>query len=105
MIKKFRIRTGDMVIVTSGKYAGQSGKITRVDRDKNRVAIDGIALRVKYVRNGQNSEKTQKSYNSLIHISNVAIKDPKTGKPTKIGYKFDENNKKIRIAKVSGEAI
>ena len=99
-----KIRINDSVIVQTGKDKGKSGTVTRILIKTNKIIVEGINKQTKHVkgRNGQAGERVE--FFAPIDISNVAIIDPKSGKPTRIGYKF-EGNQKMRIAKKSGEQI
>jgi len=100
-----KVKKDDMVIVLTGKDKGKKGKILRVFRHLDKVTVEGVAVRKKTVKSknkaksGQIIEKA-----SPIHSSNVALIDPKTGKPTRVGSKIVAN-KKVRIAKKSGVEI
>ena len=99
---KFHI--GDTVTVTTGKDKGQSGSITKILKKTNRVVVDGVNKRVRNIkaRPGQAGDRVE--FFASIDISNVALVDPKTGKPTKIGYTV-ESGKKVRVAKASGAVL
>lgn len=99
-----KLSKGDSVIVLTGKDKGKKGTVLRVLRAENRVVVGGVNMVTKHVKKTvQNAGSTVK-FERSIHASNVAILDPKTGKPTRIGYK-NEGGKKIRIAKKSGVAL
>ena len=99
---KFRI--GDSVIVISGADRGKTGTVTKIIAADNRVVVEGINKAIKHVKgqNGNSGERVE--FFAPIHISNVAIVDPKSGKATRIGYQVDGKTKN-RIAKKSGEII
>ena len=101
-----KIKKGDNIIVLTGKDKGKSGKVVSVFADKNRVVVEGVNVVKKHKRSGQQSDKPGEIIDVTmpVDVSNVAILDPKSKKPTRIGYKF-EDGKKIRIAKKSGEVI
>jgi large subunit ribosomal protein L24 len=99
----FHVRKGDTVVVISGSERGKTGQIIRVDRKKNRVYIEGVKMMTHYQRPQDGSEGIVKK-EGPIHVSNVMHLDPKTQKPTRIGYKM-VNDKKVRFAKKSGELI
>jgi len=105
-MKKFKIKTGDYVQVMSGKDRGKKGKVLKVLRDKDRVIVEGLNIVTKRVKpTAENPQGGLVEKEAPIHISNVMLVDPKTGKPTRVGYRFDENGNKIRYAKKSGEQI
>ncbi len=102
---KLKIRKGDRVVVISGKDKGKKGEVLKVMPDENRVIVSGVAV----VRRHQRQTATQEggiiSKEGPIHISNVALEDPKDGSPTRVGYKFLKDWRKVRFAKRSGEII
>ena len=98
-------KVGDKVEVIAGSSKGKQGKITKVLRNENRVIVEGCNIVKKHNKgNGQQTGGILE-VEAPIHASNVMIVDPKTKKPTRIGHTIDKNNKKIRIAKKSGEKI
>ena len=99
-------KTGDKVVVIAGKDKGKEGKITKVLRNENKIVIEGVNVVKKHVKpNGQNAGSIVE-LEAPINASNVMIIDPKTKKPSRIGYTIDEkSNKKIRISKKSNEKI
>ena len=101
-----RIRKGDEVVVIAGKDKGKKGKIIRVIVEDRRVVVEGIN---KIKRHQKPNPQRQIAggiveMESPMHVSNVALADPKSGKPTRVGYKIDKGNK-VRIARRSGEVI
>jgi large subunit ribosomal protein L24 len=102
---KLKIRKGDHVVVISGKDKGKKGEVLKVMPDENRVIVRGVAV----VRRHQRQTATQEggiiSKEGPIHVSNVALEDPKDGSPTRVGYKFLKDGRKVRFAKRSGEII
>ena len=106
MQKKFNIKKGDTVIVNSGEYKGQKGKVLEVLRDKNRAIVEGINMISKHTKpNAQNPQGGIVKKEAPIHISNVMLVDPSTGEATRIGRKKNSNGKSVRYAKKSGEEI
>ncbi len=98
-------KTGDKVVVISGKDKGKEGKITNVLRKENKVVVEGVNIVKKHVKpNSQNSGSIVE-VEAPIHASNVMIVDPKTGKRTRIGHTIDKKGKKIRVAKKSNESL
>lgn len=98
-------KTGDKVVVISGKDKGKEGIITKVLRAKNRVVVEGVNIVKKHVKpNGQQSGSIEEMEAS-IHASNVMMIDPKSKKRTRIGHSTDKKGKKIRISKKSGESL
>lgn len=105
--KNSKFVKGDEVIVTAGngRAVGQTGKIERIDVKRNRVYVSGYNLRKKHSRvDMQNQSGGIIDKLMPIHISNIALVDPKTKKPTKIGYRI-EDGKKTRIARSSGTVL
>lgn len=101
-----KIHTGDIVTVIAGKDKGKQGTVVRVLAEKNRVVVEGINMRVRHIKKTPQQAGQRISYEASIHASNVMIIDPKTKKPTRIGYLIDEKTgAKKRIAKASGEVI
>jgi len=100
-----KLKKGDTVIVIAGKDKGKEGAIVEVMRADERVVIDGVNMmkRHKKSRTGSGAGEIV-SFAAPIHASNVALKDPRTGKPSRIGYKI-EGGKKVRIAKKSGAVL
>jgi large subunit ribosomal protein L24 len=103
---KLNIRKGDLVKVIAGDSKGQQGKIVEVITKTNRVIVEGANMVSKHTKpNAANPNGGINKMEAPIHISNVMIVDPKTGNPTRIGRKRNEDGKVIRIAKKSGEEI
>ena len=100
-----KIKKGDNIIVIAGKDKGKKGKVVRALPADSRVVVEGINMRKKHQRAGKGRQKGQIIDIAMpIHISNVMIEDPKTGKPTRIGKRI-AGGKRIRIAKKSGTEI
>jgi large subunit ribosomal protein L24 len=100
------VKKGDTVIVIAGKDKGKKGRVLAAYPKKERVLVEGINLVKKHTRpSQQNPQGGIVTQEAPIHVSNVALIDPKSGKPTRIGYKVLENGKKVRVAKKSGEII
>ena len=98
-------KTGDKVVVIAGKDKGKEGVITTVLRKENKVVVEGVNIVKKHIKpNGQQAGSIA-SVEAPIHASNVMIKDPKTGKPTRIGHTIDKKGNKIRVAKKSNESL
>lgn len=88
----------------AGADRGKTGTVTKIIASDNRVVVEGVNKHIKHVkgRDGQGGERVE--FFAPIHVSNIAIADPKTGKPTRVGYKV-EGKTKTRIAKKSGEVV
>lgn len=103
---KLHIKKGDMVQVIAGDNKGKQGKVLMVDVEKQRAVVEGVNLIKKATKpNAQNPQGGIVEKEAPIHISNMQVLDPKSGKPTKVGRKLDEKGKLVRYAKKSGEEI
>jgi large subunit ribosomal protein L24 len=105
MAAKFKIRKGDKVIVTTGKEKGKTGQVLRVLRDEARVLVQGVNMIKRHTKPSAGNPGGIIDKEASIHISNVAHVDPKSGKPTRVGFKILEGGRKVRVARRSGEAI
>jgi large subunit ribosomal protein L24 len=105
MAEKFRIRKGDQVVVLSGREKGKKGSVLRVLREDRRVLVQGVNMvkRHSAPRPGNPGGIVEKE--APLAISNVALVDPKSGEPTRVGYRFLDDGRKVRFAKRSGEVI
>jgi large subunit ribosomal protein L24 len=101
---KLKLKKGDKVIVTTGKDKGKTGEITTVFPKENKVIIGGVNMVKRHTKPSQESAGGIVSKEMPIHVSNVALADPKTGKATRVGYKV-EDGRKVRFAKKSGEVV
>ena len=106
-MKKPRLKKNDVVIVTAGKDRGRQGKILRIDPVKRRVIVERVNLIKKHVRPnpGKNIAGGISEKEAPIHISNVAMVDPKENKASRVGFTFLEDGRKVRFARRSGEII
>jgi len=103
---KLKIRKGDLVQVIAGDSKGSQGKIVEVIIAKNRVVVEGANLVSKHTKpNAANPNGGIVKKEAAIHISNVALVDPKSGNPTRVGRQRNEAGKLVRIAKTTGEEI
>ena len=99
------VKKGDKVVVISGKDKGKQGTILAAYPKKNRVLVEGVNIVKKHSKPSQaNPQGGILSQEAAIHVSNVMPLDPKSGKPTRVGYKI-ENGQKVRVAKISGETL
>ena len=105
MATKFKIKKGDKVVVTTGRDKGKQGEVLRVLRAEDRVLVQGVNMVKRHTAPSQMSPGGIIEKEASLHISNVAHIDPKSNKPTRVGYKIDKDGRKTRIAKRSGEAI
>ena len=99
-----KIRKGDKVVVLTGKDKGRTGEVVQVMPKEDRAIVRGVNVVKRHQRQTQSQEAGIISKEASIHLSNIAIADPKDGKPTRIGFKID-GDKKVRVAKRSGEVI
>lgn len=99
-----KIKKGDKVVVLAGKDRGAEGEVISVMPKDDRVVVRGVNLIKKHQRQTQQQEGGIITREASIHVSNVALKDPSTGKATRVGFKI-EDGKKVRVAKASGEVI
>ena len=105
MATKFKIKKGDKVVVTTGRDKGKQGEVLRVLRAEDRVLVQGVNMVKRHTAPSQMSPGGIIEKEASLHISNVAHIDPKSNKPTRVGYKIDKDGRKTRVAKRSGEAI
>ena len=103
-----KIKKGDRVIVTTGRDKGKKGEVIRVYGEENRALVSGVNLVKRHQKQSAAQEGGIISKEAPVHVSNLAIADPKDGKPSRIGFKFvgeGRDRKKIRFAKRSGVEI
>ena len=104
-MKKLHIKKGDTVYVNAGNYKGETGKVLSVDPSKDRAIVEGVNIVKKHTKpNAKNPQGGIVSQEAPIHVSNLQLIDPKSGKPTRVGYRMD-GDKKVRYAKKSGEEM
>ena len=102
---KLKIRKGDRVIVTTGRDKGKTGEVLRVIPDENRAVVAGVNVVRRHQKQTARQEGGIVAREAAIHISNIAIVDPKDDKPTRVGFKTLNDGRKVRVAKRSGEVI
>ena len=103
-----RIKKGDTVFVRSGKEKGKSGKVLEIDHGKQRAVVEKLMIFKRHIKRGRNPAAPEGGIvekNGSIHISNLALLDPESKKPTRIGTKVLENGKRVRVASKSGAQI
>ena len=105
MANKLKIRKGDRVKVIAGRSKGKIGDVLRVNAADQRVVVSGVNVIKRHTKPSRTEQGGIIEREAAIHVSNVALLDPKTDKPTKIGFKFLEDGRKVRIARGSGETI
>lgn len=103
-----KIKKGDMVQVIAGKDKGAQGRVIEAYPKRDRVLVEGVNRVKKHVANSYNERGAESggivTQEAPIHVSNVMVVDSE-GNPTRVGYRFDENGKKVRVAKSNGEDI
>jgi large subunit ribosomal protein L24 len=105
MSAKLKIRKGDKVVVITGKDKGKQGEVVRTIPSENRAVVRGVNVAKRHTKQTAAQEGGIVSKELPIHVSNLALRDPKDGKPTRVGYKTLADGKKVRVAKRSGEVI
>lgn len=106
MQKKLHIKKGDTVMVITGESKGQKGRVLEIDRGKDRAIVEGINMVSRHTKpNAKSPQGGIIKKEAPIHISNLMVVDPSSGKPTRIGRKLSSKNKLVRYAKKSGEEI
>ncbi len=100
-----KIKKGDKVVVITGRDAGKSGEVLEVRPAEGRAVVRGVAMVKKHQRQTQNQQGGIISREGTINLSNIAIADPRDGKPTRVGFKVLGDGRKVRFAKRSGEQI
>ena len=102
---KLKIKKGDKVVVLTGKDKGKHGEVVKVLPAENRAVVNGVNIARRHQKQNANQEGGIVAKEAAIHISNLALEDPKDGEPTRVGYKFLADGRKVRFAKRSGELI
>ncbi len=106
MSVKLHIKKGDTVLVIAGDSKGQQGKVLEVQVEKERAIVEGVNMVSKHTKpNAKHPQGGIVKQEASIHISNLQLIDPKSGKPTRTGRKEDAKGKLVRYAKKSGEEI
>jgi large subunit ribosomal protein L24 len=102
---KYKIKKGDKVVVTTGRDKGKTGEVLRVLTEQSKLLVQGVNIQTKHRKPSSTSPGGIEKIESPIHVSNVAIVDPKEGKATRVGYKALKDGRKVRFAKKSNEVI
>ena len=100
-----KIRKGDKVVVLAGKDKGRTGEVLSVAPKDDKAVVRGVNMIRKHQKQSQSQEGGIISKEAPIHLSNIALADPKDGKATRVGFQFQADGKKVRVAKRSGEVI
>ena len=101
---KMKIKKGDQVVVMSGDDKGKNGEVVKAMPKEGKVVVQGVNLVKRHTKPSQTTPGGIVTKEAPIHVSNVALVDAKSGKPTKVGYK-EVDGKKVRVARKSGEVI
>lgn len=102
---KVKIRKGDYVVLLAGKDKGKSGEVIKVLPKENRAIVQGVNMIKRHQRQTAQQDGGIVTREAPVHISNLALEDPKDGKSTRVGYKFLKDGRKVRFARRSGEVI
>ncbi|CAN5805844.1 50S ribosomal protein L24 [soil metagenome] len=105
MANKLKIKKGDRVKVIAGRSKGKVGDVLRVLVTDQRVVVSGVNMIKRHTKPSRAESGGIIEREAAIHVSNVALLDPSTDKPTKVGFRFLEDGRKVRIARASGETI
>jgi large subunit ribosomal protein L24 len=100
-----KIRKGDSVVVLTGKDKGRTGEVLSVAPKDDKAIVRGVNMVRRHQKQSQTQEGGIITKEAPIHLSNIALADPKDGKPTRVGFIFQKDGKKVRVAKRSGEVI
>ena len=105
MTNKLKIRKGDRVKVIAGRSKGKVGDVLRVLPTEQRVVVSGVNMIKRHTKPGRADAGGIIEREAAIHVSNVALLDPQSDTPTKVGFRFLEDGRKVRFARASGETI
>ena len=100
-----KLKKGDKVVVLAGKDKGKTGEVMKVLPAEDKLLVSGVNVVKRHTRPTQTEQGGIKEKEAAIHVSNVALADPKTGEPTRVGFKTLDDGRKVRVAKSSGEVI
>ena len=105
MAETFKIKKGDKVVVIAGREKGKRGEVLSMVRADRRAIVAGVNVVKRHTRPSSGNPGGIVEKEAPIHLSNLALQDPKDGRATRVGYKFLEDGRKVRVAKRSGEVI
>jgi large subunit ribosomal protein L24 len=105
MATKLKIKKGDRVVVLTGRSKGKTGEVLKVMPAENRAVVQGVNVVKRHTRQTNTQAGGIVEKEAPIHVSNLAVLDPKTGKGTRVGYKTLDDGRKVRVARRSGEVI
>jgi len=100
-----KIRKGDKIVVLAGKDKGKTGEVIKVSPKEQTALVQAVNMVKRHQRQTQTQEAGIIAREAPIHLSNLAVADPKDGKPTRVGFRIEADGKKVRVAKRSGESI
>jgi large subunit ribosomal protein L24 len=100
-----KIKKGDKVVVLSGRDKGRTGEVLKMMPKEDKAVVRGVNLVRRHQKQSAQAEGGIITKEAPIHVSNLALADPKDGKPTRVGFRIQEDGKKVRVAKRSGELI
>jgi large subunit ribosomal protein L24 len=105
MSTKFKIKKGDNVVVITGRDKGRRGEVLRVLKDEGRLIVQGVHMMKRHAKPKPGDPGGIVDKEGSIHISNVALLDPKSDKPSRVGFKLLDDGTKVRFARRSGEVL
>lgn len=100
-----KLKKGDKVVVLAGRDKGKRGEIIRMIPSENRAVVQGVNMVSRHKKPTQTDPGGIAQMEAPIAVSNLAIEDPKDGAPTRVGFKFLDNGRKVRVARKSGEVL
>ena len=100
-----KIKKGDNVVVLTGRDKGRSGEVVQVMPKDDKALVRGVNMVKRHQRQSMNQEGGIISKEAPLHLSNIALADPKDGKPTRVGFRILDDGRKVRFAKRSGDLI
>ena len=105
MATKSKLKKGDKVVVIAGKDKGRKGEVLRIMSKEGRALVQGVNMVKRHTRPSQSQPGGIVEREAPVHVSNLALEDPKSGEPTRIGSRFLDDGRKVRYAKRSGEIV
>jgi large subunit ribosomal protein L24 len=102
---KLKVKKGDHVVVIAGRDKGKRGEVLKVIPDENRALVQGINVVRRHQKQTPQQDGGIVAKEAPIHVSNIALEDPADGSPSRVGFKFTDDGRKVRFAKRSGETI
>ena len=100
-----KIRKGDRVIVTTGRYKGRKGEVLKLFPKENRALVSGVNMIKRHQKQSPKQQGGIINKEASVHLSNLALADPKDGKPTRVGFSVLPDGRKVRVSKRSGVEI